>query len=84
MAAVVEHRHVLRGYDDDETNQAVYRTYFDAQQRGVKPVEDQVFELFMRDEFPKAVKRIKDFQDYLPGEQYNPPRGMRTCVSSTP
>jgi len=74
MDVIVEHRHVLKGYDDDATNKATYDSYFDAQRKGIKPIEDQIFDKFMNENFNKLVQKIKDFQDYLPGEQYNPDR----------
>lgn len=74
MDVIVEHRHVLKGYDDDATNKATYDSYFDAQKKGIKPIEDQIFDKFMAENFNKLIQKIKDFQDYLPGEQYNPDR----------
>lgn len=74
MDVIVEHRHVLKGYDDDATNKATYGSYFDAQRKGIKPIEDQIFDKFMAENFNKLVQKIKEFQDYLPGEQYNPDR----------
>jgi hypothetical protein len=85
MDVIVEHRHALKGYDDDDTNKAVYGAYFDAQRKGIKPLEDQIFEKFMAENFNKYVEKIKAFQDYLPGEQYNPDRRkMNQCASPTP
>ncbi len=86
MSAIVEHRHVLKGHEADSTHQKVYAEYFKAQLAGVKPLEDQLFEKFMAEEFPGVVQKIKDFQDYLPGELYNPNRkGMNpSCAWPTP
>lgn len=81
MDVIVEHRHVLKGYDDDDTNKATYGAYFDAQRKGMKPLEDQAFEKFMAANFNKLVEKIKAFQDYLPGEQYNPDRRKLSCAS---
>jgi hypothetical protein len=84
MDVIVEHHHTLKGYDDDDTNKATYASYFEAQKQGVKPLEDQVFEKFMAEEFNKVVAKIKEFQDYLPGEQYNPDRRkLSKCESLT-
>ncbi len=73
MNVVVEHRHVLKGAENDSTHRITYDEYFRAQAAGVTPIEDQLFQQLMQTEFPQAVARIKAFQR-SPGERYNPDR----------
>lgn len=81
MNVIVEHRHVLKGYDDDATNKVTYNSYFEAQKKGIKPQEDQIYEKFVQENLEKLVEKIRAFQDYLPGEQYNPDRKTIICES---
>ena len=72
--AVVEHMHVLHGKaEEDETHKKVYGENFSKGEPGQLWKDDENnFKIFMAREFPIAVQRIKQMQDYLPGEQWNP------------
>lgn len=65
-SSVVEHHHVMFGKaEEDDTHRKVYN-----QETWAK--DEQNFKIFMQTEFPAAVQRIKQFQDFLPGGEWNP------------
>jgi len=70
MAAdcVVLHKHALDGeMQPDATFHKTYDDFFSGKSR-----DQSVFELFMKHDFQNIVKKILEFQDYLPGEQQQP------------
>ncbi len=70
MAAdvVVLHHHALDGeMEQDATFHKTYDDFFKGTSR-----DQSVFELFMKHDFETCVKKIMEFQDYIPGQQHNP------------
>lgn len=75
--AVVLHDHILwNGKPQDETHKKVYGEEFissgGAKRSEMYQRDEQNFKIFMQTEFHQAVAKIKEFQDFLPGEQWNP------------
>jgi len=72
--AVVEHAHVLHGRaPDDETHKKVYGENFHQGQPGeMWKKDEQNFNLFMQTDFQPTLQKIRQLQDYLPGEKWNP------------
>lgn len=72
--AIVEHHHVLFGKaQPDQTHDEVYGPEFNQGKPGQLWANDQAnFQHFMNTEFQIAVQTIKQFQDFLPGQQWNP------------
>lgn len=73
-SAIVEHHHVLFGKaEEDETHRKVYGAEFKNGKPGETWAKDQAnFNQFMQTEFHLAVAKIKEFQDWLPGQAWNP------------
>lgn len=73
-SAMVEHHHVLFGKaEEDETHKKVYGADFKTGKPGEMWAKDQAnFNSFMQSDFHLAVAKIKQFQDWLPGEAWNP------------
>lgn len=71
---VVLHNHVLfNAGEKDDTHSAVYGSEFPAKKSKMWDEDQHSFEMFMKHDFAEAVKKIRAFQDYLPGQQYRPP-----------
>lgn len=72
--SVVTHNHIIfNNLPADETHKKVYGDNFDKGEPGELWKHDETnFKTFMATEFQIAVQRIKQMQDYLPGEQWNP------------
>lgn len=65
-SAIVEHHHVLHGKaQEDETHRKTYNQEAWAH-------DQQNHEMFMKTDFPAVVQKIKQFQDFLPGGEWNP------------
>jgi hypothetical protein len=74
-SAVVEHDHVLWGRaQEDDTHKIVYGEKFSQGQRGEMWIKDeQNFRAFINSpDFGVAIQRIRELQDFLPGQQWNP------------
>lgn len=72
--AIVEHHHVLWAKaPEDDTHKKVYgENYAKGEPGEMWKNDEQNYARFMQTEFQIAVQRIKQFQGYLPGQQWNP------------
>jgi hypothetical protein len=71
---IVTHNHVLFGKaESDDTHTKVYGENFHKGENGGLWLNDEAnFNKFMQTEFQATVQKIKAFQDYLPGQAWNP------------
>ncbi len=66
MNVVVEHRHVIKDPKiEDDTHRKVYN-------QKSWDMDKAIFDNFMKHDFNLVVQKIKDFQNYLPQQSYNP------------